>query len=112
MTVTTNTIPLNARARFGHALSNETRVRILMLLTEKPRYPADMAEELSVARQSISNHLACLRGCGLVAIDTEGRRSRYQLADERVGHALIDLQDVVLHTNPELCVKYDEKECC
>lgn len=112
MTMTTNTVSLNALARFGHALSDETRVRILMLLAEKPRYPADMADELNIARQSISNHLACLRGCGLVTIESEGRRSRYQLGDERVGHALIDLQDVVLHTDPELCDKSDEKECC
>ena len=71
-----------------------------------------MADELNVTRQSISNHLACLRGCGLVAIDTEGRRSRYRLSDERVKHALKDLQNVVLHTDPELCEDSDKKDCC
>lgn len=112
MPTITNSLSLNAMARFGHALSDETRVKILMLLAEKPRYPADMAEELNVARQSISNHLACLRGCGLVTIESEGRRSQYRLADERVKHALRDLQNVVLHTDPELCDESDKKECC
>lgn len=112
MPPTTKTLSLNALAKFGRALSDETRIQILMLLAEKPRYPADMAEEIDVARQSISNHLACLRGCGLVTIELEGRRSRYRLADERVKHALCDLQKVVLHTNPQLCDESSEKECC
>lgn len=112
MTITQHTLSLSALARFGHALSDETRVWILMLLAESPRYPADMAEELLISRQSISNHLACLRGCGLVIIESEGRRSQYKLADERVKHALRDLQNVVLHTDPELCDESDKKECC
>lgn len=90
----------SALARFGHALSDPTRVQILTLLSEKPYYPADMAETLEVTRQSISNHLACLRGCGLVVTTADGRRSQYELADERIKHALKDLQAVVLHIDP------------
>ncbi len=39
----------------------------------------------------MSNHLACLRGCGLVTAVQEGRRQRYELADARLAHALDDL---------------------
>ncbi|HZM75770.1 MAG TPA: hypothetical protein VFC19_08595 [Candidatus Limnocylindrales bacterium] len=35
-------------------------------------------------RQNLSNHLACLRGCGLVVAVPEGRRSRYELTDPRL----------------------------
>ncbi|WP_460497674.1 ArsR/SmtB family transcription factor, partial [Glycomyces tarimensis] len=51
-------------ARFGHALSDPTRSRLLLALREAPGYPAELAETLGVSRQSLSNHLACLRGCG------------------------------------------------
>jgi len=44
----------------------------------------------------MSNHLACLRGCGLVVAIPEGRRSRYELSDERISHALTDLITLVL----------------
>jgi len=44
--------------------------------------------------------LACLRGCGLVVTTADGRRSQYKLADERIKHALKDLQAVVLHVDP------------
>lgn len=97
------TLSLDALSRFGHALSDPTRARILMALRESPAYPADLALELDVSRQSMSNHLACLRGCGLVVRVPEGRRTRYELADRRLGRALGDLHDVVLVTDPEAC---------
>ena len=53
-------------ARFGHALSDPTRARLLLALREAPGYPAQLADLLGVTRQNLSNHLACLRGCGLV----------------------------------------------
>ena len=83
-------------ARFGHALSDPTRVRVLLALRESSAYPADLAELLGVSRQNLSNHLTCLRGCGLVVANPEGRRTRYELADARLGHALSDLLGVVL----------------
>ena len=49
----------------------------------------------------MSNHLACLRGCGLVVAVPEGRRSRYELTDERIGHALDDLISLVLVVDPD-----------
>jgi DNA-binding transcriptional ArsR family regulator len=49
-----------------------------------------------VSRQALSNHLACLREAGLVTAAPDGRRSRYELADARLAHALGDLLGVVL----------------
>ena len=90
----------DALARFGHALSDPTRTRALLELREAPAYPADLAERLGVSRQIMSNHLACLRGCGLVVSVPEGRRSRYELTDARIGHALGDLLELVLVVDP------------
>ena len=83
-------------ARFGAALSDPTRSRVLLALRDAPAYPADLAELLGVSRQSLSNHLTCLRGCGLVVAVPKGRRVRYELADDRLRHALTDLLGVVL----------------
>ena len=55
---------------------------------------------IGVSRQILSNHLACLRGCGLVVAVPEGRRSRYELADPRIAHALDDLLGLVLAVDP------------
>lgn len=99
-------------ARFGHALSDPTRARLLLALREAPGYPAELAEMLGVSRQKLSNHLACLRGCGLVVAAPEGRRSRYELADARLAHALGDLLGVVLAVDPAACPAAADDGCC
>jgi DNA-binding transcriptional ArsR family regulator len=90
-------------ARFGAALADPTRAQVLLALREAPAYPADLAELAGVSRQNLSNHLACLRGCGLVVAVPEGRRVRYELADSRLQHALTDLINVVLAVDADHC---------
>jgi ArsR family transcriptional regulator, cadmium/lead-responsive transcriptional repressor len=86
----------DALARFGYALSDATRTEILLMLRDGPGYPSDLAEEIGVSRQILSNHLACLRGCGLVVATYEGRQVRYALADEHLSRALGELVKLVL----------------
>jgi DNA-binding transcriptional ArsR family regulator len=93
----------DALARFGHALSDATRTEILLTLRDGPAYPSELAENIGVSRQILSNHLACLRGCGLVVAQPEGRRTRYELADPRIAHALGDLVGLVLAVDPGCC---------
>lgn len=102
----------DALSRFGHALSDPTRTRILLSLNGTPGYPSDLADQLGVARQILSNHLTCLRGCGLVVAVPEGRRMRYELADSRIGRALDDLMGLVLAVDPNCaCVGADGEPC-
>ncbi|QQM47414.1 ArsR/SmtB family transcription factor [Streptomyces liliifuscus] len=100
-------------ARFGRALADPIRCRVLLALREAPAYPADLADKLRISRTRLSNHLACLRDCGLVVTVPDGRRTRYELADERLGHALDDLRTAVVAVAADrTCVDADEKGCC
>ncbi|WFE56822.1 metalloregulator ArsR/SmtB family transcription factor [Micromonospora sp. WMMD712] len=101
-----------ALARFGHALSDPVRARLLLALREGPGYPAELADALGTSRQNLSNHLACLRGCGLVVAVPEGRRNRYELADPRLAHALSDLLGLVVAVDPAVCPAADRDGCC
>ena len=82
--------------RFGRALADPTRSRILLRLLTGPGYTAELAGELGLTRTNVSNHLACLRGCGIVIAAPEGRRTRYEIADPHLTAALESLVDVVL----------------
>jgi ArsR family transcriptional regulator, cadmium/lead-responsive transcriptional repressor len=82
--------------RIGTALADPTRRRMLTMLLVGPAYPAELAQVLNVSRAKASNHLACLRGCGLVTATRDGRQVRYQLADARLAGALGELARVVL----------------
>ena len=87
---------VDALERVGTALADPTRRRILLVLLDGPAYPADLADALGLGRTNISNHLACLRGCGLVRAEREGRQVRYELSSPRLAHALSDLVDLEL----------------
>ena len=49
-------------ARFGHALSDPTRSRLLLALREAPGYPAQLADLLRVSRQNLLDQ-RCHGGC-------------------------------------------------
>lgn len=88
MAIAAAPVDLDALARFGEALADRTRQHILLTLLAGPAYPAQLADDLDCSRPNISNHLACLRGCGLVTATPEGRRTRYELADPGLADAL------------------------
>ncbi|CAN5842125.1 hypothetical protein BH18ACT2_BH18ACT2_10300 [soil metagenome] len=76
-----------------------------------PGYPSELADALGLTRANVSNHLSCLRGCGLVVAQPEGRRVRYELADRKLARALHDLLDLVLVVDPTACPASDEYRC-
>lgn len=91
-----SSVGLDVLNRLGRALADSTRSRILLHLLDGPSYPANLAAELDLTRPNVSNHLSCLRGCGLVVATPEGRQMRYELADSMLAHALRQLLEVTL----------------
>jgi ArsR family transcriptional regulator, cadmium/lead-responsive transcriptional repressor len=81
-------LDLDTLARIGMALADPTRRRVLVHLAGCAGYPAEMAEDFGTTRANLSNHLTCLRECGLVTATAEGRRVRYELADRRLADGL------------------------
>jgi ArsR family transcriptional regulator, cadmium/lead-responsive transcriptional repressor len=91
MTVASAAVDLGTLGRIGTALADPTRRRILVDLLDGPGYPAELADRFGTTRTNLSNHLTCLRECGLVTATAEGRRVRYELADPRLAEALYNL---------------------
>lgn len=87
---------LDVMNRLGRAMADPTRSRILITLLDGPGYPAVLSRELSLTRSNVSNHLACLRDCGIVVAEPEGRQTRYEIADPHLTHALTNLLAVTL----------------
>ncbi len=83
--------------RLGVALADPVRQAVLMRLAAGAAYPTELAAVTGSSASNLSNHLACLRGCGLVSTEREGRRIRYELADPALGTALKAIISVVCH---------------
>lgn len=98
--------------RLGRAMADATRSRILLTLLEGPGYPAELARELELTRTNVSNHLTCLRGCGLVVATPEGRRTRYEIADPHLTHGLLQLLDAVVAVDEGAQCVVESCGCC
>ena len=99
---------LDVMNRLGRAMADPTRSRILLQLLEAPGYPAWLSESLGLTRTNVSNHLACLRGCGLVVATPEGRQTRYEIADPHLTRALeLLVEAVVAYDDGVSCVNED-----
>jgi DNA-binding transcriptional ArsR family regulator len=92
-----------ALTRLGHALSEGVRTRILLSLRTAPARPSELAERLGVSRQVVSNQLACLRGCGLVQADRQGRSTWYRLADPLLAETLDHLLRLAVTVDADCC---------
>lgn len=87
---------LDVMNRLGRAMADPTRSRILLSLLEAPGYPAQLARDLELTRSNVSNHLTCLRDCGIVVSEPEGRRTRYEIVDAHLARALAVLVETTL----------------
>jgi len=61
-------------------LADPTRLAIVHELARGERRIVDLTRLLGLAQSTVSAHVACLRGCGLVDGRTVGRQSIYRLA--------------------------------
>ncbi|WP_141991104.1 Cd(II)/Pb(II)-sensing metalloregulatory transcriptional regulator CmtR [Rhodoglobus vestalii] len=101
--------------RLGRAMADASRARILLSLLEKPGYPGELAQDLLLTRSNVSNHLTCLRGCGLVVATPEGRSTRYEISDPHLARALTSLINVVLAVDDGILCLADDCDaalCC
>lgn len=69
-----------AAASLFHSLADPTRLRIVRRLRQGETRVRDLVDELGLAQSTISEHVACLRDCGLVRGRAEGRQVFYALA--------------------------------
>lgn len=79
-----------ALARYLQVLAHPVRLRLVRLLAEGEASVAELVDGLGMPRSRVSNHLACLRWCGLAVSERRGRTVVYRLADPRLP-ALIEL---------------------
>lgn len=66
------------------ALSDETRTKILYLLSDEERCVCDLSDILAFSLPAISHHLRLLRTMRLVKNRREGKQVFYSLADEHI----------------------------
>ena len=86
--------------RLGLALADPIRRAVLVRLLEGTQRPSELAMALGTSRSNLSNHLACLRGCGLIRAERFGRHQHYELVSEQLADGLRSLLAVAAMLSP------------
>ena len=93
--ITTIERATDLKAKLFRGFSDPSRLSILEALHAGPLTVTDIVNATDLSQSNVSNHLGCLRDCGLVTRQQQGRFVYYQLSDERVA-GLLRLADELL----------------
>jgi DNA-binding transcriptional ArsR family regulator len=89
------TIDLDTKVKFLQGFAHKIRIQILECIREEEKTVSQIVEDLDGNQSNISQHLACLRGCGLILGRQEGKYTFYSLSNQHV-RDLLKMFDVVL----------------
>jgi DNA-binding transcriptional ArsR family regulator len=90
-----NPTELAVQAKLFRGFSDPSRLAILEALRGGERTVGELVQATGLSQSNVSNHLGCLRDCGLVSVKNQGRYAFYTLSDARV-EQLLALADALL----------------
>lgn len=88
---------IELQAKLFRGFADPSRLLILEVLRSREMTVGEIVMVTGSSQSNISNHLACLRDCGLVLAEQEGRYVRYRLGDERVERLLALADELLSH---------------
>lgn len=100
------------KAKLFRGFADLSRLSILEALQSGPLTVGAIVEQTGLSQSNVSNHLRCLSDCDLVTAEAQGRYTRYQLSDPRVG-GLLTLADTLVRDVARGiydCTRYEDEE--
>ncbi len=97
---TKSELKLALTTKFFRALGDPSRLTILDSLLDGEKNVGELVELVGSSQGRVSNHLACLKQCGLVDTRREGKFIYYSIADEEV-RRLLDVSQSMIARNAE-----------
>lgn len=88
-------IDIDTKMKFLHGFSHKTRVQILECIKEDEKTVSQIVDVLNGNQSNISQHLTCLKGCGLIVGRQGGKYVYYRVRNQLI-RDLLTMFDVVL----------------
>ncbi len=88
MLMNTKVRSIDLQAKLFRGFADSSRLSVLIALRDGPLTVSEIVEATGLSQSNASNHLGCLRDCGLVIAEQAGRYVTYHLSDDRVGEVL------------------------
>jgi DNA-binding transcriptional ArsR family regulator len=110
MLMTAKPQAVDLKAKLFRGFADPSRLTILEALCDRPLTVTEIVEATGLGQSNVSNHLACLRDCGLVVREAHGRYTQYRLAEQRVETLLRTADEVLADVARGIyeCTRYGE----
>ena len=101
---------LSPAACLFHGFSDPNRLAILRHLALGEHRVVELTAHLGLAQSTVSQHLSCLRECGLVSVRAQGRASLYSLARPELFDLLTSAERLLQATGEQvtLCPNFGQ----
>lgn len=88
-------VDMDTKMKFLNGFSHKTRVQILEHIKEEEKTVSQIVDDLEGNQSNISQHLACLKGCGLIVGRQEGKYVYYRVRNQLVRDLLTMFDEVL-----------------
>lgn len=88
-------LDVDMKVKFLRGFSDKTRIQILECIKKNEKTVSQIVKDLNGNQSNISQHLTCLKGCGIIVGRQEGKYIYYSLRNQQV-RDLLTMFDVVL----------------
>ncbi|HWJ63709.1 MAG TPA: metalloregulator ArsR/SmtB family transcription factor [Acidimicrobiales bacterium] len=108
MVISSTATDVQTAAKLFRSLGDQTRLAILLALFDGERRVTDLVQQVGTSQANVSNHLRCLRECGLVAARPDGRQTFYRITTDEIVTLLGAAEGLLAQTGNaiELCKRY------
>ncbi|GAB3071252.1 ArsR/SmtB family transcription factor [Salinicoccus sesuvii] len=99
------TVDMDTKVKLIHGFSNRTRLQILESIKMNEKTVSEIVTDIGASQSSISQHLSCLRDCGIIIGRQQGKYIYYALRNQHM-RDLLSMFDTVLEDvgeNVALC---------
>jgi DNA-binding transcriptional ArsR family regulator len=112
MFITANPRTGELKAKLFRGFSDPSRLSILEALRDGPLTVSEIVQATGLTQSNVSNHLGCLRDCGLVMAKQQGRFVYYELSDPRVEQLLRLAEELLADVAKGVyeCTRYNIRE--
>lgn len=93
------------------AISDETRLKIIDMLSCGTMCACDILEEFSISQSTLSYHMKILSESGLINATRDGAWMRYTLNKEKIDEVLDFLTNITRNKDECICKKCKSKDC-
>ena len=99
---------IQLKAKLFRGFGESSRLLIIECLRDGPKSVGEIVAASGLTQPNVSNHLACLRECGLLSAEQNGKYVYYKIGDERVSIILEHAEALLSDCDADIanCTRY------